>query len=307
MAAALQKQQVAVYSTGGTLQALRECDIDAQNISSLTQFEEIMTGVKTLHPNVHAAILADVNNPAHMKTLEKMKIPPLDLVVVNFYPFEETVAKHTGGGDEARRDIIENIDIGGPAMVRAAAKNCDCTAVLTDPLDYAAFIGEMERNGGDITPLHLRMLAAKAFVSVAHLDAAIANYFSAQCAAAGEYQVYDGGDAAGGNAENEDAVGDENSDDSNSTAVKPVFPPHCFLHLHKQVDLRYGENPYQQAACYQVYGGGGAYAQLQGARVSYNNLLDAQAACELAGLIPEPAAVIIKHNNPCGGGECQFC
>ncbi|MBE8158222.1 MAG: bifunctional phosphoribosylaminoimidazolecarboxamide formyltransferase/IMP cyclohydrolase [Betaproteobacteria bacterium] len=261
LARALQKHRITAYSTGGTAKVLRENGLETRDISELTGFSEILDGrVKTLHPHVHAAILADTGNAAHMQTLEKMGVPPIDLVAVNFYPFEKAAES---GGDDAK--IIENIDIGGPAMARAAAKNFACTAVLTDPLDYPAFIGEMERAHGEISPLHTRILAAKAFVAVAHLDAAIANYFSAE--------------------------GD--------------FSAHLFLHLHKQMDLKYGENPHQTAACYEKFGGGGGYAQFQGAALSYNNLLDAQAACGLAGRIEEPAAVIVKHNNPCGAAAAE--
>ena len=255
LAQVLKKAGVKIYSTGGTLAALRETGADVSDISELTGFAEVLDGrVKTLHPNVHAAILADGANPAHLEVLQKMGIPPIDLVAVNFYPFESAVA---AGGEAA---IIENIDIGGPTMARAAAKNFAHTVVLTDPLDYPAFIGEMEKTRGDITPRHSRMLAAKAFVAVAHLDGAIAGYFS------------------GGGA----------------------FPAHRFLHLHKQMDLKYGENPHQTAACYEEFGGGGGYGQMQGPPLSYNNILDVQAACELAGLFDGPAAAIVKHNNPCG-------
>lgn len=257
----LQKLQVKIYSTGKTAKELRKAGADVSDVSELTGAAEILDGrVKTLHPKVHAGILADGSKPEHLQTLEQIGAPPIDLVVVNFYPFEQaTVA---GSEDE----IIENIDIGGPAMVRAAAKNFAHTVVLTDPLDYPAFIGEIEKGRGEISMRHSRMLAAKAFISVAHLDAAIANWFAG-----------DGG----------------------------AHPAHRFLHLHKQMDLKYGENPHQTAACYETYGGGEGYVQLQGAALSYNNLLDVQAARELAGLLSRPAAAIVKHNNPCGVAEAD--
>ena len=260
LARALQKHKVAVYSTGGTAKMLRETGMETRDISELTGFSEILGGrVKTLHPNVHAAILADGGNPEHINTLKELGAPPVDLVAVNFYPFEKAL-----GGGEA--EIIENIDIGGPAMARAAAKNFAYTAVLTDPQDYPAFIGEMERTRGEIGAEHARILAAKAFAAVAHLDAAIANYFCAE--------------------------GD--------------FPSHLFLHLHKQMNLKYGENPHQSAAFYEPFGrAGGGYEQLQGGAVSYNNLLDARAAWGLAESIDEPAAAIIKHNNPCGAAAAE--
>ncbi|MGI9297689.1 MAG: bifunctional phosphoribosylaminoimidazolecarboxamide formyltransferase/IMP cyclohydrolase [Gammaproteobacteria bacterium] len=261
LAQTLKKLRVAVYSTGGTAAVLRESGAEVSDVAELTGFPEMLDGrVKTLHPHIHAAILADGDNPAHLRALKQAGVPPLDLVAVNFYPFEKAAA----GGDEA--EILANIDIGGPAMARAAAKNFAHTAVLTDPLDYPAFIGEMEKTRGEITPRHARILATKAFVAVAHLDAEIAGYFSG-----------DGG----------------------------AFPAHRFLHLHKQMDLKYGENPHQTAACYEQFGGGGGYVQLQGAPLSYNNLLDVQAACELAGLFDRPAATIIKHNNPCGAAVAE--
>ena len=255
LARALQKWQTAVYSTGGTAAALRELGVAVADIAELTGMEEMLDGrVKTLHPRIHAAILADSGNKNHAAELKKMRLPPLDLVAVNFYPFEKHVS-----GDE--KTLIEYIDIGGPTLARAAAKNFAHTAVLTDPLDYPAFVGEMEKSQGEISLLHRRMLAAKAFVAVAHLDSAIANHFAG-----------DGG----------------------------VFPAHYFLHLHRQMNLKYGENPHQAAACYEPFGGDGGYAQLHGAPLSYNNILDAQAGCELASMFERPAAAIIKHNNPCG-------
>ena len=240
---------------------MREAGAEVADVAELTGFPEILDGrVKTLHPHIHAAILADGDNPAHLRTLKKMNVPPIDLVVVNFYPFEKAAATK----DDAA--AIENIDIGGPSMARAAAKNFAHTVALTDPLDYPAFIGEMEKTRGEIAPKHARMLAAKAFVATANLDAAIAGHFSE-----------DGG----------------------------AFPAHLFLHLHKQMDLKYGENPHQTAACYERFGGGGGYAQLQGAPLSYNNLLDVQAASELSGLFDRPAAAIIKHSNPCGAAVAE--
>ena len=256
LAAMLKKLHVTIYSTGGTAKMLRELELEIKDVSELTGFAEMLDGrVKTLHPHVHAGILANPNVSEHMETLDKFKLPVIDLVVVNFYPFEK-VAK-----DGKEKDVVENIDIGGPTMARAAAKNFAGTAVLTDPQDYPAFIGEMEKTRGEISAEHSRLLATKAFVCTAHYEAAIANHF---CKNGGK------------------------------------FPHHRFFHLHKQMDLKYGENPHQSAACYESYGGGGGYVQLQGAPLSYNNLLDAQAASELTTLFDSPAAAIVKHNNPCG-------
>ena len=262
LARALKEYQVTIYSTGGTAEALREHNIEVVDISALTGADEILDGrVKTLRANIHAGILADRDNPEHLNTLKAMNIPAIDLVVVNFYPFEKISSSEQ---DEAA--IIENIDIGGPTMARAAAKNFKHTAALTDPQDYPAFISELYKNKGEISARHLKMLATKAFIVVAHLDAAIANYFC------------------------------QNGES---------FPSHQFIHLHKQLDLKYGENPHQAAACYEVFGGSGGYVQLQGSMLSYNNFLDTQAACDLISLIEEPAAVIIKHNNPCGAAVAE--
>ena len=256
LATILKKLRVTIYSTGGTAAMLRDMDMEVKDVADLTGFPEMLDGrVKTLHPHVHAGILAAPDAPEHLKTLKDFKLPVIDLVVVNFYPFEKVASE----GKE--KDVVENIDIGGPTMARAAAKNFAGTAVLTDPQDYPAFIGEMEKTRGEITSEHARMLATKAFVVTAHYEAAIANYF---CENGGK------------------------------------FPHHRFFHLHKQMDLKYGENPHQQAACYEPYGGGGGYVQLQGPPLSYNNLLDAQAASELTTLFDSPAAAIVKHNNPCG-------
>ena len=260
LAAVLVKLKVCVYSTGGTAKALQAAGVEVTDVATLTGFPEMLDGrVKTLHPHVHAGILADGQNEEHLRVLAERQLPKIDLVVVNFYPFEQAAAT----SEEA--EVIENIDIGGPAMVRAAAKNYASTVVLTDPQDYPAFIGEMEKNRGNICAEHARILAVKAFAAVAHLDAAIANYFCG------------GGD----------------------------FPTHHFLHLHKQMDLKYGENPHQHAACYERYGKSGGFIQLQGAPLSYNNLLDAQAASELAAMMEQPAAVIVKHNNPCGAAVAK--
>ena len=255
LAQALQKRRITIYSTGGTAALLRKNDIPVTDIADLTGFNEILDGrVKTLHPNIHAAILADNHNPEHVQTLKKLGVPPIDLVVVNFYPFARAAV-------EGEAAAIENIDIGGPTLARAAAKNYAHTITLTDPHDYPAFIGELEKTHAEITPSHARILAAKAFMMVAHLDLSIANYF------------YNTGDE---------------------------FPLHRFLHLHKQMDLKYGENPHQTAACYEQFGGDGGYVQLQGAALSYNNVLDVQAAHELVTMFKSPTAAIVKHNNPCG-------
>ena len=258
LATALQASGVKIYSTGGSAQHLRDLGIKVSDVHELTEFPEILEGrVKTLHPNIYAGILADQDKEMHLETLKKYKLPSIDLVVVNFYPFENTVAK-----GEGERMVIESIDIGGPCMVRAAAKNFLSTVVLTDPSDYPSFIGELKQNKGEISVERSRVLAAKAFVCIAHLDGAIANYFSAR--------------------------------------HRQRFPDHYFLHVQKQMDLNYGENPHQHAACYQYAGTGSGYGQLQGTPLSYNNILDSQFASNAVSLFSDPSIVIIKHNNPCG-------
>lgn len=250
---------VRIYSTGGTATALAAAGVEVTDVSHLTGGGEMLGGrVKTLHPNIHAAILADMQDAAHRQELADLGLPKLDLVVVNFYPFARA----------AEGDKIANIDIGGPAMARAAAKNHASTVVLTAPADYPVFIGQLKKNNGDIGDDNRRQWAAKAFVSVAALDAAIANYFSANGA-------------------------------TSASGAASGFPPHRFLHLEKIADLSYGENPHQAAACYARAGGADDFAQLQGAPASYNNLLDAHSACLTVGMHTPPAAAIIKHNNPC--------
>ncbi|MGI9336904.1 MAG: bifunctional phosphoribosylaminoimidazolecarboxamide formyltransferase/IMP cyclohydrolase [Gammaproteobacteria bacterium] len=249
-----------LYSTGGTAKFLRDSGARVTDTAELTGFDDMLGGrVKTLHPHIHAGILATAE---HGEELKKRGVPKIDLVVVNFYPFEKTIAE---SADESA--IIENIDIGGPAMARAAAKNHSDTAVLVSPQDYPSFIGDLQKHKGNIPAQTARRLAAKAFVAVAHLDAAIANYFSG------------GGDS--------------------------LFPSDSFLHVRKQMDLAYGENPHQRAACYLPAGAAGGYGQLQGPPLSYNNLLDAQAASGTAQLFSRPAAAIVKHGNPCGAAVAE--
>ena len=261
LAAALSAAGTKIYSTGGTAAALASYGCSVEDIGDLTGYDEMLGGrVKTLHPNVHAAILADTQDPSHLSELREHGLPKLDLVVVNFYPFEKVLTTAAGP-----QEIIENIDIGGPTMARAAAKNYTATIVLTDPADYPVFIARLKQGEFDVSIR--RNLAAKAFVKVAHLDALIANHFS--------------------------------SDEDNS------FPEHQFLHLKKVTDLKYGENPHQPAACYRLADNSGGFTQLQGAALSYNNMKDAHSAWMIANSYDKPAAVIVKHNNPCGIAVAQ--
>ncbi len=264
LARALADAGVEIISTGGTAARLRELGADVRDISDFTGFPEMMDGrVKTLHPKVHGGLLAVRDNPDHLASMEEHGIGAIDLVVVNLYPFEATVMKGA-----QRDEIIENIDIGGPSMVRSAAKNHEHVAIVTDPADYPALIGQLQANGG--TDLDFRrMLAAKAFARTAAYDSMIASWF----AFADQQQAY---------------------------------PPTRFIVGSKSAELRYGENPHQKAALYLPMGpatpGVAQARQVQGKELSYNNLNDANAALELVAEFREgpPTVVIVKHANPCG-------
>jgi phosphoribosylaminoimidazolecarboxamide formyltransferase/IMP cyclohydrolase len=260
---------VELVSTGGTAKALREAGLTVKDVSDLTGFPEMMDGrVKTLHPTVHGGLLALRDNPGHVAAMEAHGIGAIDLVVVNLYPFEATVAK---GG--TRAEVIENIDIGGPSMVRSAAKNHGFVTILTDPADYATLVAEMDANGGATTQAFRTRMAGKAYARTAAYDSAIASWFAFSPAASDE---------------------------------PTLFPETLPMALRRADTLRYGENPHQSAAIYvpQVAGTAGVpqASQLQGKALSYNNLNDADAALELAAEFAgqEPAVVIVKHANPCG-------
>lgn len=253
---------VEVISTGGTANHLREAGLPVTSVSEVTGFPEIMDGrVKTLHPAIHGGILADRERPSHMEAIAQLGIKPIDLVVVNLYPFEATVARR--GVTEA--EAIENIDIGGPSMVRSAAKNFAGVGIVTDPADYDVVLAELREHEGELTRETRRRLAAKAFQHTAHYDAAIARWF-----------------------------GEQESD----------FPEHLMIELAKVKELRYGENPHQRASWYReiTFGGPqlGQLEQLHGAQMSFNNLLDLDSARRVLDEFELPACVIIKHNNPCG-------
>jgi phosphoribosylaminoimidazolecarboxamide formyltransferase/IMP cyclohydrolase len=253
---------VEVISTGGTAKYLRDAGLQITGISDVTGFPEIMDGrVKTLHPAIHGGILADRSKPAHLKAIEDLGIKPIDLVVVNLYPFEQTVAQR--GVTEA--EAVENIDIGGPSMVRSAAKNFSGVGIVTDPADYHKILGELKGSAGELSVDTRRALAAKAFHHTAHYDSAIANWF-----------------------------GEQQAD----------FPKNLMLDLTKLQDLRYGENPHQRASWYSEVGADGsltaAIDQLHGGPLSFNNLLDLDAARRCLEEFALPACVVVKHNNPCG-------
>ncbi|WP_324805960.1 bifunctional phosphoribosylaminoimidazolecarboxamide formyltransferase/IMP cyclohydrolase [Sphingomonas sp. LY29] len=255
---------VELVSTGGTAARLRELGHDVRDVSDLTGFPEMMDGrVKTLHPIVHGGLLGVRDNAEHVAAMDAHGIGAIDLIVVNLYPFEATVAK---GADRAT--IIENIDIGGPAMIRSAAKNHDHVAVLTDPADYAETLAQLAEQGGTTLDLR-RRLAAKAYATTGAYDAMIASWF---------------------------AFADQGQ----------TYPQARFIVGKKAMDLRYGENPHQKAALYLPAGpstpGVAQARQVQGKELSYNNLNDANAALELVAEFRDgpPTVVIVKHANPCG-------
>jgi phosphoribosylaminoimidazolecarboxamide formyltransferase / IMP cyclohydrolase len=256
-----------ILSTGGTARLLAQNGVAVTEVGQYTGFPEMLDGrVKTLHPKLHAGILARRDVPAHMQALRAAGIDPIDLIVVNLYPFRETVARP--GCDLA--EAIENIDIGGPSMLRAGAKNCAAVAVVVDPEDYPALLAEMRAKKGALGEATRMALAKKAFAHTAAYDAAIANYLS-------------GVGADGRRAE---------------------FPEWLTLQFRKLQDLRYGENPHQSAAFYRderpVPGTISAAMQVQGKELSYNNIADADAAWECVKSLEGPACVIVKHANPCG-------
>ena len=273
-AAALVALGFNLLSTGGTAKLLQEAGLPVTEVAEVTQFPEMLDGrVKTLHPKVHGGLLARRDVPAHMAALAEHGIGTIDMLVVNLYPFEATVAKP--GCTLA--DAIENIDIGGPAMVRSAAKNWQDVAVLTDAAQYAPVLAELQAGGGKLSDKTRFALAVAAFNRISNYDAAISDYLSAI-----DF------DAAGASA----------------TPVRGLFAAQSNGRFIKLQDLRYGENPHQQAAFYRdLYPAPGSLVtaeQLQGKELSYNNIADADAAWECVKQFNAPACVIVKHANPCG-------
>jgi phosphoribosylaminoimidazolecarboxamide formyltransferase/IMP cyclohydrolase len=254
---------VEIVSTGGTARALAEAGVAVRSIEDFTGFPEIMDGrVKTLHPRLYAGLLARRDDVEHLRAAAEQGIEPVDLVCVNLYPFEQTVARE----DASDEDVVENIDIGGPTMIRAAAKNHLFAAVVVDPADYQRVLGELRESGGHLSPATREHLAAEAFATTARYDAAISTWFARR--------THEG------------------------------FPPHWRDAYEKVSDLRYGENPHQQAAFYARAGSPthllAGVKQLHGKELSFNNLLDLSSARELVEDFSQPACAIVKHNNPCG-------
>jgi phosphoribosylaminoimidazolecarboxamide formyltransferase/IMP cyclohydrolase len=268
LARELHQLGVALLSTGGTAKLLKDAGLAVTEVGDYTGFPEMLDGrVKTLHPKIHAGILARKDLLEHMSALEKAAIPAIDLVVVNLYPFSQTIARPECTLEEA----IENIDIGGPTMVRAAAKNYKSVTVVTDPEDYSVLLGEMKSASGAIRQEFRFRLACKAFSHTAAYDSAISNYLTSMDGESGERQN---------------------------------FPERLNLNFSIAQHLRYGENPHQQAAFYRdpapAPGSLASYTQLQGKELSYNNIADADAAWECVKTFDLPACVILKHANPCG-------
>ena len=257
---------VEIVSTGGTASLLRDHKVPVKDVSELTGFPEMMDGrVKTLHPKIHGGILALRDNPEHTAQMKGHGIVPIDLVVVNLYPFEATVAR--GASFE---EIVENIDIGGPSMVRAAAKNHTHVGVVVDPADYDPVLAELKQDGCSLSPETRFRLFCKAFQHTSHYDDAISNYFA--------------------------------SLDENKQATP--WGQTVSIQISKMQDMRYGENPHQRAAFYRTEGETGPSIarakQFQGKELSFNNILDADAALSTVLEFSEIATVVIKHNNPCG-------
>ena len=266
---------IEIVSTGGTARLLRESGIAVRDVSDLTGWPEMLGGrVKTLHPKVHGGILFRRGDAGDRQQTAEHKIAPIDLVVVNLYPFEATAAKP----DLTPEDLIENIDIGGPTMVRSAAKNFESVAVVTDPADYAAVAAEIATHGEVSLATRLE-LARKAFALTARYDGKIATELERLSATNGSIEL----------------------------SQRPVLPARLHFAFTRRQELRYGENPHQRAALYtpaeSTAWGLSAAQQLQGKELSYNNLVDLEAALALAGEFRKPAAVIVKHNNPCGTAE----
>jgi phosphoribosylaminoimidazolecarboxamide formyltransferase/IMP cyclohydrolase len=272
LARGLAERGFEILSTGGTAAELEKAGVKVTGVSTATGFPEILDGrVKTLHPAIHAGILARRDSPEHRAALEAHGFPPIDVVVVNLYPFEDKVAKGCSF-DEA----VENVDVGGPTMVRAAAKNFRHVAVVVDPADYGLLLEQLDREGGIDAATRL-FFAQKAFRHTGRYDAAIAGYFSQVEEREGAYVP----------AENDE-----------------TFPYRLALTFEKVQDLRYGENPHQRAAFYSDLGSTlysvAAARKMQGKELSFNNILDLDAAWRLVTEFEAPACAIVKHTNPCG-------
>ncbi len=261
LALALRALGVELISTGGTAALLRSAGIPVTNVSEITGFPEIMDGrVKTLHPKIHGGLLAVLDNAEHLDQMKQHGIDSIDLLVINLYPFEQTLKRP----DATDEEIIENIDIGGPAMLRAAAKNYDWTAVVVNPERYSEVLDSLKTQRMTLSSELRRRLAGEVYRHTAHYDALIASYFQ------------------------KDAL---------------EFPALMSLSARKEMDLRYGENPHQRAALYGNFNS--CFRQVHGKELSYNNIVDIDAAQQLVMEFNEPTVAIIKHTNPCGVGSAE--
>ncbi len=260
---------VEILSTGGTYRLLKNAGVPVKEVAEETGFPEMLGGrVKTLHPRIHGGILGKRDDPEHVEQMAQQGIKGIDLVVVNLYPFQETIARPDVTLDEA----IEQIDIGGPTMLRSAAKNYKDVAVICDPADYTTILDEMKQSDAEVSIASKSRLAKKVFQSTSNYDQAIFSYL----------ERLDAGLDAGLDAKEE------------------VLPDTLSLQFKKVQSLRYGENPHQKAALYHAADNSGNIKQLWGKEMSYNNFLDMDAAFELVRGFEETAAVVVKHNNPCG-------
>ncbi|MDD5465563.1 MAG: bifunctional phosphoribosylaminoimidazolecarboxamide formyltransferase/IMP cyclohydrolase [Candidatus Omnitrophica bacterium] len=270
LAGELKNFGVEIISTGGTAKLLRQNNIAVTEVSAYTGFPEILDGrVKTLHPKIHAGLLALRNNPEHLRTIAEHDISPIDMVVVNLYPFERAAQKPGVSIEE----VIENIDIGGSSLLRSAAKNCQSVAVICNPQRYPQVISELKKNNGALSEDLMVELGVEVYGHTSKYDASIHNYLS---------NFYKTKKETG------------------------AFPQELVLAFEKIQDLRYGENPHQKGAFYREKGKSAGLInlkQLQGKELSFNNILDLDAALELVKEFQNPAAVIVKHNNPCGVAE----
>jgi phosphoribosylaminoimidazolecarboxamide formyltransferase / IMP cyclohydrolase len=266
---------VELISTGGTARTLRDAGLSVTDVAEITGVPEMLDGrVKTLHPRIHGGLLGIRGNPEHERQMAAQGIAPIDLLAISLYPFEETTAKP----DVRLAEAMENIDIGGPAMIRSAAKNFEAVGVIVDTADYTRVLEELKQSGGSLSRATRFTLARKAFAHTARYDALIAGFLEGR-------ELTPGG------------AGHQPS------GRRPAFPPLLHVRLERLQELRYGENPHQRAALYRdlaTRGGIATNRQLQGKELSYNNLMDLHAAWELAREWREPVVAIIKHTNPCG-------
>jgi phosphoribosylaminoimidazolecarboxamide formyltransferase/IMP cyclohydrolase len=260
-ARALRAMDIEILSTGGTATTLRQAGIEVTNVSDVTGFPEIMDGrVKTLHPLIHGALLGVTDNPDHLRQMRDHGIVPIDMVVVNLYPFRETVARP----GTTLATAVENIDIGGPSMLRSAAKNFRCKAVIVDPARYEDVLHELKTSGGNVSEQTCAALAREVFHHTSSYDAAIADYLDAQ-------------------------------------SSPDALPSRLTIDVPKEQPLRYGENPHQRASLYGSFTK--LFRSLHGKELSFNNIMDMSAAAMVVAEFDQPAVAIIKHMNPCGVGQ----